>query len=234
MSDLALGAIVLVIAAMPVALGLLALFDVVRIGERTRRLWLRAALALLLLPAVAWFGMSVWGWAGAAHLEPLCAAYATPEFPGRAAPGTRSLLLESADGSPAPDWLPALLQAPASLQFIEREDGRGAVVQSAYALQVRRITHHRNRWFEVEMERLRVVDRTWDVTVAEGDELTLRAGRRTWHCGVASGRDVTAPRSAAERGLGYARFIARALRGATASATTATRETIAAEPRSMP
>lgn len=227
MGDLALGAIIFVIAAMPVALLLLALFDVIRLGERARRLWLRVALATLALPAIGWFGLSVWGWAGAAHLEPLCAAYATPEFPGRAVPGTRSLLLDTPADEPAPAWLPALLAPPASLEFIERR-GQAGPVQSAYALELRRIRHHRNRWFDVEMERLRVVDRTWDVTVAAGDELTLRAGRRTWHCGIASGRDVTAPRSSAERGQGYARFIARALRGAAAP------ETIAAPPRSMP
>lgn len=227
MNDLALGAIVLVIAAMPASLLLLALFDVVHLGEHARRRWIAVCAALAAVPAVGWLAVSVWGWAGAAHLEPLCAAYATPEYHGRLAPEARSLLVVTADGAPAPPWLRSLLQPPAALDFVEWQDAAGALqrldaagmaavtgpVQSAYALELRAVTHHANRWFRVDMQRLRLIDRGYDVTVAEGDELQLTAGRRQWHCGIASGRDVTAPPSAAMTATGVGRFVTVALRG---------------------
>ncbi|MEZ5459513.1 MAG: hypothetical protein R3E65_09455 [Steroidobacteraceae bacterium] len=227
MNDLALGAIVLVIAAMPAALLLLALFDVIRVGDQARRRWLVVGTALAALPGLGWLAISVWGWAGAAHLEPLCVAYATPEYRGRLAPEARSLLLVTPAGDPQPAWSRALLGGPAGLEFVEWRDSSGALlridargatpvagpVQSAYALELRRITHHTNRWFRVEMERLRLVDRTWDVTIAEGDELRLSAGRSIWHCGIASGRNVARAPTAAETDAGIGTFIRTALRG---------------------
>lgn len=227
MNDLALGAIVLVIAAMPAALLLLALFDVIRLGEQAKRRWLRIGAALAALPALGWLAISIWGWAGAAHLEPLCAAYATPEYRGRLAPDVRSLLVDTAAGVPEPPWLRSLLQPPAALDFVEWRDAAGVLqrsdatgtrpvsgpVESAYALQQRLLTHHANRWFRVEIDRLRLVDRAWDATLAEGDELRLIAGRRVWHCGLASGRDVTTPPTAAATNAGVGAFVRIALRG---------------------
>lgn len=227
MNDLALGAIVLVIAAMPAALLLLALFDVIRLGEHARRRWIAVCGGLLALPAVGWLAVSVWGWAGAAHLEPLCAAYATPEYRGRLAPEARSLLLITAAGDAEPAWLRSLLRAPAALDFVEWRDDRGVLqridragatpvtgpLQSAYALELRRFTHHENRWFRVEIERLRLIDRGWDITIAEGDELRLSAGRRVWHCGIASGREVAPPPSAETMAAGVGRFVQTTLRG---------------------
>jgi hypothetical protein len=227
MNDLALGAIVLVIAAMPAALLLLALFDVIRLGEHARRRWIAACAGLLAVPALGWLGVSIWGWAGAAHLEPLCAAYATPEYRGRLAPEARSLLLVTPAGDAEPPWVRSLLESPAELEFVEWQDEDGVLqridrngttpmagtVQSAYALELRRITHHSNRWFTVEIERLRLFDRAWDVTVAEGDELRLSAGRSLWHCGIASGRDAAPAPSAAATAAGVGGFIKTALRG---------------------
>ena len=71
MNDLALGSIVLALAAVPAALLVLLLADVVKLdGAGRRQRWIRrsaAVLAILALPSV---GNAVWGWAGAAHLEP--------------------------------------------------------------------------------------------------------------------------------------------------------------------
>jgi hypothetical protein len=226
MNDIALGAIVFVLAAMPASLLLLLVLDVIRVRGAARRRWIFACLALLALPALAWLGRAIWGWAGAAHLEPLCSAYATPEFRGRAADGTRSVLLDTGESDPPP-WADALLRPPAMLAFVEwaLPDGRvlrlepagrrqfAGPLQSAYALEVRRLRHHENRWFRVDMQRFRVVDRTWGGAFAEGDELTLRAGSRLWHCGIASGRNVTAPPTAAMTAAGIGDFVGTALRG---------------------
>ncbi len=224
MNDLAVAAIVLLIAAMPASLLLLLALDLIRVRSAAWRRSILAGVALLAVPALGWLGRAVWGWAGAAHLEPLCAAYATPEFRGRAAPGTRSVVLETQTSDP-PVWAAALLRPPASLDFVEwplpdgrvgrlERAGRREVpgpLQSAYALEVRRVPHHENRWFRVDLERFRVVDRSWGSAFAEGDELTLRAGTRFWHCGIASGRDVTGP--PADPGPGIARFLGQALQG---------------------
>ncbi len=79
--DLALAAIVLLIAAMPASLAFLILADVVKLeGPGRKRRWLRIALWLAAVPLSVPLFHSLWGAAGAAHLEPLCQAYATPEF----------------------------------------------------------------------------------------------------------------------------------------------------------
>lgn len=82
MSDeLALAAIVLLIAAMPASLAFLILADVVKLeGSGRKRRWIRIALWLAAIPLSVPLFYSLWGAAGAAHLEPLCQAYATPEF----------------------------------------------------------------------------------------------------------------------------------------------------------
>lgn len=223
MNDLALGAIVVIVVAAPLALAILAAFEVVRIGEAMRRRSLRIGLALAAIPAALWVGRAIWHGAGAAHLEPLCAAYASPQFYFPAAAGTRSLLLD-APGSAPPAWAAALIAAGGPLDSYEWNP-RGAapaVVQSAYALEVRHRIHHRNMWFTVEMERYRLLDRSFGTPIAEGDELRLQAGSRSWHCGIGSGRQVT-DQTRHPGGDGVARFVQRAFRGS---------ETISTIPRS--
>jgi len=90
--DLALGAIVLLIAAMPASLALLLLADVVKLeGPGQKRRWIRITLSVAAIPLTVPVFYGLWGAAGAAHLEPLCQAYAAPEF-RRAAPTARDLL----------------------------------------------------------------------------------------------------------------------------------------------
>jgi hypothetical protein len=77
---------------------------------------------------------------------------------------------------------------------------------------VRRVTHHKNLWFEVTMERFRLVDREWGTVLAEGDELWIDAGRARHHCGIVSGTTVVdRDRSPWPDGAGVARFVARGL-----------------------
>lgn len=90
--DLALAAIVLLIAAMPASLAFLLLADVVKLeGPGRKRRWIRITLWLAAVPLSVPLFYSLWGAAGAAHLEPLCQAYATPEF-RRETPTPRELL----------------------------------------------------------------------------------------------------------------------------------------------
>jgi hypothetical protein len=217
MNDLALGAIVLMVVAAPLALALLAAFEVIRVGAALRHRSLRVAAALAAIPAALWLGRAVWSGAGAAHLEPLCAAYATPQFYFPAAAGTRSLLIDASDNAPdsaPPAWAAALIVAGGPLESYEWQPlGHvQSVVQSAYALEVRHRIHHRNLWFTVEMERYRLLDRRYGTPIAEGDELRLQAGSRSWHCGIGSGRQVT-EMSTHPHGDGVARFVQRAFRG---------------------
>jgi len=213
-SDLALGAIVATLAAVPLSLLLLAVADVLPLRDVGRRhRWIDRCLLALVLPAALVLGVLFWGWAGAAHLGPLCAAYASPEYRNQEPLVLRSLLVES-DQEAEPAWAGALLQsAGGPLEFIEREDAAaGGVIQSAYGLQARRITHHQNRWFKVEMDRFRLVDRSTGGVLAEGDELWIRAGRATYHCGLDSGPEPTT-RSAWPHGDGVARFVTTAAAG---------------------
>lgn len=90
--DLALAAIVLLIAAMPASLAFLVLADVVKLeGPGRRRRWVRIALWVAAIPLSVPLFYGLWGAAGAAHLEPLCQAYATAEF-RRATPTSRDVL----------------------------------------------------------------------------------------------------------------------------------------------
>ncbi len=219
MSDLALGAIVATLAAVPLSLLGLALADVIRLPDLERRYrWINRCLAALAVPVALLLGMLLWGWAGAAHLGPLCAAYGSPEFRNEAPLALRSLAIDSDQGA-EPPWAQALLKSNGGpLEFIEREGGSagapspGGAIQSAYDLQARRITHHRNRWFDVQMDRFRLLDRSTGSVLAAGDEIWIRAGRATYHCGVGSGPEPTA-RSDWPGGDGVARFVARAMRG---------------------
>jgi hypothetical protein len=147
LDDLALASIVALIAAMPISLAVLLLTDVVRLdGEGQKRLWIRRALTVAALPLIPWFGISAWGWAGAAHLEPLCFAYGDPDI---------------RNTYPIP--------------------------RSQLQLEVTRLTHHRNTWFDVSLERYQVIDLRYGTTVAEADEVELVAGRAKYRCGLISG-----------------------------------------------
>lgn len=218
MNDLAPGLVAILIAAVPVALLVLLLADGFGLEREGRiRSRLRIALGLLSLPAAAWLGIAAWGWAGAAHLEPLCQAYATPEFRARRPMPPGDILLVAARGDGArvavgasrpdlPPWTQAfgaqLITDPAS----------PAAAAAPLALEVRRVTHHLNLWFTVEMDRFRLLDRKWDAVLAEGDEIWIDAGRARYRCGIVSGPyAVRAERSAWPGGDGVARFVARGL-----------------------
>ncbi len=239
MNDFALGVIVLTFAAVPLSLLVLAVADVVRLPNvESRNRWINRCLVALVLPVAPVLGVLVWGWAGAAHLGPLCAAYATPEYRHERPLVLRSLLVASDQGN-EPPWAAALLAgAGGPLEFVEyapaavaprqvgaRQGPGGAAEtskpgsmqrdqamtvlpgdQSAYRLEARRRTHHRNRWFTVEMDRFRLVDRSTGAVLAEGDELWIRAGRAKYHCGIGSGLEPTAE-TAWPAGDGVRRFL---------------------------
>lgn len=239
MNDLALGIIVLTFAAVPLSLLVLAVADVVRLPDaESRNRWINRCLAALVLPALLVLGVFVWGWAGAAHLGPLCAAYAIPEYRHERPLVLRSLLVDS-DQGPEPPWAAALPggaggpveflgYAPTTAQTgypaappkpgisaeapilaaMNPDSGHTAspADQSAYRLEARRRTHHRNRWFTVEMDRFRLVDLGTEAVLAEGDEIWIRAGRARYHCGIGSGPEPTAE-TAWPAGDGVRRFL---------------------------
>jgi len=211
LSDLALGVVVFTIAAVPASLLLLVLADAIRLeGEGRRRRWIRNCLWGLAVPASVPLGVTVWGWAGAAHLEPLCQAYATPDYHFEKKFNAPLILLES-NGVPPQPWLPAL-----QTMFPDRliTDAQETTVGTAtHVLEIRRVTHHRNLWFDVQMMRFRLIDRHWGAVIAEADEIWVDAGRATYHCGVISG-PVVIPRERSPwpGGEGVARFVAQAFR----------------------
>ena len=215
LNDFALGIVVFTIAAVPASLLLLALADVIRLeGEGQRRRWIRNCLWALAVPASVPLAVAVWGWAGAAHLEPLCQAYATPDYRSEQTADSRQridapvILLDSKGVAPQP-WLTAL-----QTRFADRlitDAANPAAGAATHVLEVRRVTHHRNLWFDVQMERFRVIDRHWGAVIGEADELWVDAGRARYHCGVISGPVVVASeRSPWPGGDGIARFVARA------------------------
>jgi hypothetical protein len=214
-SDLALGALVAVLVAVPASLLGLALADVIRLPDAERRdRWINRCLAALSLPAALVLGVLFWGWAGAAHLGPLCAAYGSPEFRNEAPLALRSLAIDSDQGA-MPGWAPALLKsAGGPVEFLEQEvPAASAPIESTHRLEARRVTHHQNRWFKVEMDRFRLLDRKSGGVLAEGDEIWIQAGRARYHCGIGSGRR---PQAGAEwpAGRGVANFVAQAALGA--------------------
>jgi hypothetical protein len=214
-NDLALGLVVLVIAAAPIALLILFLADGLGLERAGRvRRGARIALAVLSLPALVWFGVAAWGWAGAAHLEPLCQAYATPEYRAVRPVASGDILLDIAADDDAPAApLPAWTRAFGPRLIIDPSSPAAAT--AALALEVRRMTHHRSRWFTVEMERFRLVQREWGSVLAEGDELWVTAGRARYHCGIVSGpHAVSAGRTPWPGGDGVAKFVARGLQPA--------------------
>lgn len=205
MNDLVLGGIVLTWIAVPLSLLVLALADVIRLdGEGRRRRWIRRCLAVLFVPLLLLFGRAAWGWAGAAHLEPLCQAYAMPEF--RSERPLESVRIEvdrqPNEGTP-PAWVGSLvswLEAPSAATTL--------------TLEVRRITHHTNRLFTVTMDRFRLIDRRDGLTLAAADELWIDAGAARYHCGIESGLQPTRV-TRYPSGAGIARFVERALQGKT-------------------
>ena len=218
---------------MPASLLALAVADVIRLPDAARRSrWIRGCLAALAVPAVGALGVLVWGWAGASHLGPLCAAFATPQYRHARPLELRSLLIDSDQGS-QPAWAEALLRrsggpldsieslpartgdVPAGTSILQpmavESPGSGSsAIQSTHVLEARRRTHHRNRWFTVEMDRFRLRDRGSGLVLAQGDELWIRAGRATYHCGIGSGPRPTADTSWPD-GPGVARFVSRLL-----------------------
>lgn len=215
MNDLALGSIVLAVAAVPAALLVLLLADVVKLDGAGRRLrWIRRCAAVLAILALPSLGKAVWGWAGAAHLEPLCQAYAAPEFYGRRPVELATLRVKTngitTDGRP-PQWLESLRDPSVGLAALRlADDPLGAA--ATHDFDVRRVVHHRNLWFTVYMDRFRLLDRDSGLTLAAGDELWIDAGDARYHCGIGSG-PVPTRSTAYPGGEGVARFLRQALLG---------------------
>ena len=221
MSDLALGVVVFVFLAVPASLLLLVLADVIRLeGDGARRRWVRLCLWALAVPASVPVGIAAWGAAGAAHLEPLCQAYATPEFRASRPIEATAVLLNASSTGPTqtaadsvPAWAGHFGRDGLPRLIVDPTDAIAAT--TTLALEVRRVTHHRNLWFEVTMERFRLIDRRWGAVLAEGDELWVDAGRARHHCGIVSGTTVvSSERSPWPGGAGVARFVGRGLRPA--------------------
>jgi len=226
LSDLALGIVVFVFAAVPASLLLLALADVIRLeGEGSRRRWIRNCLWALAVPATVPLALGAWGAAGAAHLEPLCHAYATPEFRATHAAENPRLLLDLQPSGKAPRWTESLsARYPGRVRIAgdERQNDATAARDlpamqeqpATHVLEVRRLTHHKNLWFTVDMQRFRLVEQRHGTVIAEGDELQIEAGRSRYHCGIESGPlPVSAQRTRWPGGDGVARFVVRGLSG---------------------
>lgn len=216
MSDLALGVVVFTFAAVPASLLLLALADVIRLeGEGSRRRWIRNCLWALAVPASIPLGLAAWGAAGAAHLEPLCHAYATPAFRGTRAAENPVILLDLQPRGPTPRWAEALRTRYPGRVLVATDGPDKDAASATHVLEVRRITHHRNLWFDVQMERFRLIDRQWGAVLAEADELQVEAGRSRHHCGIESGPlPVPTERTRWPGGEGVAGFVAGGLRPA--------------------
>ncbi|MFZ9667688.1 MAG: hypothetical protein ACO32H_01005 [Steroidobacteraceae bacterium] len=227
MSDFALGIVVFIFVAVPASLLLLALADVIRLeGEGRRKRWIRNCLWALAVPASVPIGMAAWGWAGAAHLQPLCQAYASPEFRSdRAVAATRLVVVGSdflEDAPPA--WLRSIEEqlrmppGPLETVVIERSSkndsrGRTSSPGQTLRLEVNRLVHHENIWFRVEMDRFRLADDFDGMTLALADEIWIDAGRSRYRCGIMSG---PYPKNASNypSGDGITQWVRRVLTGA--------------------
>jgi len=229
LSDLALGIVVFTFVAVPASLLLLALADIIRLeGEGRRKRWIRVCLWALALPASIPLGIAAWGWAGAAHLEPLCQAYASPEYRSERPIFASSLVIDSDQsrtGETPPVWATVVveqLQSPQGpldeIRISSQSSDRSVITPSssgrALGLQVRRLLHHENLWFRVEMDRFRLYDANDGMTLALADELWIDAGRTRYHCGIVSGRNPKTG-SGYPAGDGVARFVERAIAGTT-------------------
>jgi hypothetical protein len=229
LSDLALGIIVFTCVAVPASLLLLALADVIRLdGEGRRKRWIRNCLWALAVPASIPLGIAAWGWAGAAHLEPLCQAYASPEFRSERPIVAASLVIDSDQVSAAgaaPVWASKIveqLNSPTGplgdVRVESRSSDRVAIMPiasgRALRLESRRRLHHENLWFRVEMDRFRLFDSDSGITLALADELWIDAGRTRYHCGIESGV-IPTKSSRYPDGDGVARFVGNAMAGST-------------------
>lgn len=226
MSDLALGIVVFIFVAVPASLLVLALADVIRLeGEGRRKRWIRNCLWALAVPASVPIGIAAWGWAGATHLQPLCQAYASPEFRSdRPVPAIRLVMAGNRLWEDAPPgWVRSIEEqlriprGPLETIVIERastDDFRGntSAPGQSIRLEVNRIVHHENIWFRVEMDRFRLADDFDGVTLALADELWIDAGRSRYRCGIMSGAH---PKEASEypSALGLIRFVERTIAG---------------------
>lgn len=212
MNDIALAAIVLVWAAVPASLLLLIFVEAIKLeGEERYKRWTRGCLLALSPPLLLIFGSLAWGWAGAAHLEPLCSAYAEPEFRQTRITAPAVVRIDSdqttMDGVP-PAWASSLLAPIGPFEEIRV----GNTDEASLLLQVRRSTHHRSRLFHVQMDRFTLRDARFGSTLAVADELWIDAGRARYHCGIGSGRYPTSTTDY-PAGDGVAQFLTRALRG---------------------
>lgn len=204
MNEVILGGIVVIWIAVPLSLLVLLLADVVQLGrDGQRERWIRRSLATLVIPVALILGTFAWGWAGAAHLEPLCQAYATPEFRTERPLGPARIVVDrKPDTDLPPAWLTTL--SP----WMQGSEPNEATV----TLEVRRVIHHSNALFTVTLDRFRMLDRLSGLTLAEGDELWIDAGAMRYHCGIESGRQPTRS-TRFPSGDGVARFVRRTLEG---------------------
>lgn len=231
MSDLALGVVVFTFVAVPASLLLLALADVIQLeGEGRRKRWIRNCLWALALPASVPLGIAAWGWAGAAHLEPLCQAYASPEFRSEGPIVASTLVIESDQaltGDAPPAWAAIVVEQLKSpngpledVHILTRSAESSVITPSSSGrtlrLQARRQLHHENLWFRVEMDRFRLSDAGDEITLALADEIWIDTRRVRYHCGIVSGRN---PRTGSEypAGDGVAGFIRQAITGSEVS-----------------
>lgn len=219
MNELALAAIVLVWVAVPASLLILVLTEVVKLeGEERFKRWIRGCLLALAPPLLLILASFAWGWAGAAHLEPLCSAYATPEFRQPQPLSQRRLWIDSDQTTRAgdlPAWSARLVvpNGPFEALYVEGRSSReSAAVEQTLRLEVRRLTHHRSRLFHVQLDRFTLVDPQFGRTLAIADELWVDAGRHRYHCGIGSGRYPT-ERTSYPDSAGVANFLSRALTG---------------------
>jgi hypothetical protein len=224
-NDLAVGLVVLIVAAVPLSLLLLMLADGFGLdGDGPVHRRIRVALAVLAVPALVWTGLAAWGWAGAAHLKPLCQAYATPEFRAvrEVPPGDILLDIAAPTGAAA---LPAWAQALGPRLITDPRSAAGAA--APLGLEVRRLSRRQSLWFKIEMERFRLVERQWGNVLAEGDELWISAGRARYHCGLVSGPlPLRADRTPWPGGDGIARFVEKGREPGSAARTPATPATL--------
>jgi hypothetical protein len=235
LSELALAFIVLTVAAVPLALLILFWTDILPTpqGLNVHR-WRGYAIGALIFAALPAFMVRVWGWAGAAHLEPLCQAYSRPEILNSTVREVQRLDLQwitpeegdadvaSSDKNSFPRWAEALA---VPVYFVSSNEtarpepvAQSEINESGHAersarLEVRRIVHHRNLLFDVQLDRFRLVSADGFETWGIADELWLQAGPYRYHCGVESGPLVTAD-TKYPGGEGVARFVQRTLNGA--------------------
>lgn len=217
MSELTLGAVVLIITAVPLALLVLFWTDVLpstRWASLQRwRPYLLIGLSVVAIPIGV---VRIWGWAGAAHLEPLCQAYARPEIFNTTERDIQRLIWreKSAGQSDIPSQrtLPPWTSAVSLPIHIYNPSALSTLDTSAARLEVERIIHHRNLFFEVQLDRVRILSydglEEWGIA----DELWLEAGPYRYHCGVESGPYAT-NHTRYPDGDGIARFIRSTLSG---------------------